>query len=152
SEILGLQFWDAAFRLLRERGAIRRATAGKNAGCWVMHVAAAGAAEQASEEAADEEDAEMIVRSNGTGTYVGKDISYQLWKFGLFGRDFRYAPFHTHTSGHTVWATCTNGGVPNAPAFGKGEQVYNVIDTRQAYLQNVVVMGLRALGFGAQAD
>ncbi|HJY88212.1 MAG TPA: arginine--tRNA ligase [Candidatus Acidoferrales bacterium] len=152
SEILGLQFWDAAFRLLRERGAIRRATAGKNAGCWVMHVAAAGAAEQASEEAADEEDAKIIVRSNGTVTYVGKDIAYQLWKFGLLGRDFRYAPFHTHPSGHTVWATCTNGGVPNAPAFGKGEQVYNVIDTRQAYLQNVVVMGLRALGFGAQAD
>ncbi len=152
SEILRLQFWDAAFRLLRERGVIRKATSGKNAGCWVMQMAAAGGAAQASEEATDEDDAKIIVRSNGTVTYVGKDIAYQLWKFGLLGRDFRYAPFHTHPSGHTVWASCANGGVPDAPAFGKGERVYNVIDTRQTYLQNVVVVGVRALGFGAQAD
>jgi arginyl-tRNA synthetase len=152
SEILRLQFWDAAFRLLRERGAIRKATSGKNAGCWVMQMAAAGGAEQASEEATDEDDAKIIVRSNGTVTYVGKDIAYQLWKFGLLGRDFRYAPFHTHPSGHTVWASCATGGAPDAPAFGKGERVYNVIDMRQTYLQNVVVVGVRALGFGAQAD
>jgi len=146
SEILRLKFWDAAFQKLQERGAIRKATSGKNAGCWVMQAAdVAGAT-------TEDDEAKIIVRSNGTVTYVGKDIAYQLWKFGLLGRDFRYARFHTHASGHTVWATCANGSEPDAPGFGNAGQVYNVIDSRQAYLQNVVVAGLRALGFREQAD
>jgi arginyl-tRNA synthetase len=146
SEILRLKFWDAAFQKLQERGAIRKAASGKNAGCWVMHAAdAAGAT-------TEDDEAKIIVRSNGTVTYVGKDIAYQLWKFGLLGCDFRYARFHTHPNGHIVWVTCANGGDPSAPVFGKAEQVYNVIDSRQAYLQNVVVAGLRALGFHQQAD
>src|SRR6185312_6234669 len=32
-----------------------------------------------------------------------------------------------------------------------GQKVYNVIDVRQSYLQDVVVAGLRALGFDEQA-
>jgi len=154
SEILRLKFWDAAFEQLRARGAIRKATSGKNAGCWVMQVSSSGTQHAGGDapEAAGEEDAKIIVRSNGTVTYVGKDIAYQLWKFGLLGRDFHYHRFDTHPSGHTVWVTCANGGEAGAPAFGKADQVYNVIDSRQAYLQNVVVAGLRALGFHAQAD
>ncbi len=153
SEILHLKFWEAAFEQLKQRGAIHKATSGKNAGCWVMQMSAAAGAggETAGKEAATEDDsdaeAKIIVRSDGTVTYVGKDIVYQLWKFGLLGREFRYARFHTHPSGHTVWVTCANGGEPNAPAFGKAAQVYNVIDSRQSYLQNVVMAGLRALGF-----
>ena len=155
SEILRLKFWDAAFEQLRERGAIRKATSGKNAGCWVMQVSSSGtqqAGGDAPEAASDDDEAKIIVRSNGTVTYVGEDIAYQLWKFGLLGRDFRYQRFDTHPSGHAVWVTCADGGEAGAPAFGKADQVYNVIDSRQAYLQNVVVAGLRALGFHAQAD
>jgi arginyl-tRNA synthetase len=151
SEILRLNFWDAAFQQLRERGAIHKATSGKNAGCWVMQAPATAGTEPANA-AAEDDEAKIIVRSNGTVTYVGKDIAYQLWKFGLLGRDFRYARFHTHPSGHVLWVTCADGGEPQAPAFGRADQVYNVIDSRQAYLQNVVVAGLRALGFHAQAD
>ena len=36
SEILHLQFWAAAFELLKERKAIYFETEGKNSGCWVM--------------------------------------------------------------------------------------------------------------------
>jgi arginyl-tRNA synthetase len=160
SEILRLRFWEAAFEQLTTRGAIRKATSGKNAGCWVMQrPAAAGtkdkgggaAAKEASSEGNEDEEAKILVRSNGTVTYVGKDIAYQLWKFGLLGRDFRYRRFHAHPGGHTVWVTCADGGEANSPTFGKAEQVYNVIDSRQAYLQNVVVAGLRALGYHAQA-
>jgi len=43
-----------------------------------------------------DEDAKVIVRSNGTVTYVGKDIAYHLWKFGLLGKDFGYKPFFTY--------------------------------------------------------
>jgi arginyl-tRNA synthetase len=149
SEILHLKFWDAAFEHLKKRNAIHLAASGKNAGCWVMRLNDAADAADASGE---DDDAKIIVRSNGTVTYVGKDIAYQLWKFGLLGRDFHYEKFHTYANGHTLWSTVSSGGDSHAPAFGRATIVYNVIDARQAYLQNVVVAGLRALGFNEQAD
>ena len=149
SEILHLKFWDAAFEHLKQRGAIQLATEGKNAGCWVMKLGEAQAAEEDGEEAAE---TKIIVRSNGTVTYVGKDIAYQLWKFGLLGRDFHYTRFHTHPSGHAVWMSSSDAGERDAPPFGHAARVYNVIDSRQSYLQKVVVEGLRALGFEEQAN
>jgi arginyl-tRNA synthetase len=149
SEILHLKFWDAAFELLKQRNAIHLAASGKNAGCWVMRMDQSGVEADAN---AEDDDAKIIVRSNGTVTYVGKDIAYQLWKFGMLGRDFRYGKFHTYPAGHTVWETVSTTGDSSAPAFGKAAIVYNVIDARQAYLQNVVVAGLRALGYEEQAS
>ena len=145
SEILHLQFWDTAFRLLQQRGAIHYETQGKNAGCWVMP-AAAFAGDQ------DGEDGKVIVRSNGTVTYVGKDIAYQLWKFGLLGKDFYYRPLMQYPDGHRVWVTADSPGDEPAPQFGHGARVYNVIDSRQSYLQDIVAAGLRALGFEKQAE
>ncbi|MCL6480694.1 MAG: arginine--tRNA ligase [Firmicutes bacterium] len=145
SEILRLKFWDAAFALLQQRGAVVYATSGKNAGCWVMPLSEADEATAAPE-------AKILVRSNGTVTYVGKDIAYQLWKFGLLDRDFAYRRFHTHPSGHTVWITASEAGEPDAPRFGRAAQVFNVIDSRQSYLQNIVAAGLRALGYHEQAE
>jgi arginyl-tRNA synthetase len=94
----------------------------------------------------------VIVRSNGTVTYVGKDIAYQLWKFGLLGKDFYYHKWHTYPNGHDVWASTDRPLDSAAPHFGGGARVYNVIDSRQSYLQDVVVAGLRALGFAQQAE
>jgi len=148
SEILHLKFWDAAFELLKKRNAIHLAASGKNAGCWVMRMDESGAE---ADPGADDDDAKIIVRSNGTVTYVGKDIAYQLWKFGLLGRDFHYEKFYRYPAGHTLWETVATAGDSSAPAFGKAAIVYNVIDARQAYLQNVVVAGLRALGYEEQA-
>ncbi len=136
SEILRLDFWKAAFEEMRRVGAVRQATAGKNAGCWVMSLNEAGE---------EEEDVKIIVRSNGTVTYVGKDIAYHMWKFGLLGKDFTYAPFERYASGKTLWRT-TAEGRDGAPSFGHASQVYSVIDTRQTYLQNVVVAALKAMG------
>jgi arginyl-tRNA synthetase len=154
SEILHLRFWDQAFSLLKERGAIYLETDGKNKGCWVMRYGQAGAAEGSQDgekqEAAD--DTKVIVRSNGTVTYVGKDIAYQLWKFGLLGRDFHYQRFHAYPDGHVVWVSSAAAGDSGAPAFGRGQKVYNVIDTRQSYLQDIVAAGVRALGYTEQAD
>jgi len=95
----------------------------------------------------------VLVRSDGTVTYVGKDVAYQLWKFGLLDADFCYARFHEYPDGHQLWATRAEG-VPagEAPSFGKAGVVYNVIDVRQSYLQRVVAEGLRVLGFPDQAD
>ena len=89
SEILHLQFWATAFELLKARKAIYFETEGKNNGCWVMP---GSAFREGSVEGDD--DSKVIVRSNGTVTYVGKDIAYQLWKFGLRGKDFHYFKWH----------------------------------------------------------
>jgi len=161
SEILRMKFWDAAFALLRESGAITLAASGKNAGCWVMQTQPESAriaevsapdAEAAADANAQEAEAKIIVRSNGTVTYVGKDIAYHLWKFGLLGRDFAYRRFHAHPDGHMAWVTAESGGDIDAPQFGRAQRVYNVIDSRQIYPQMVVKHGLRALNFDEQAD
>ena len=143
SEILQLKFWEQAFAQLKEAGAIHYAQQGPNRGCWVM---------QLPEDESGSEDEKIIVRSNATVTYVGKDIAYQLWKFGLLANDFRYRPFHEYPSGRVVWITTTCTEDENSPDFGGGHQVYNVIDVRQAYLQRVVAQGLRSLNFMSQAE
>jgi len=137
SEILHLRFWASAFELLKERKAIYLETEGKNAGCWVMPGLS--------------EEGKVIVRSDGTVTYVGKDIAYQLWKFGLLGKDFYYHPLQTYADGRTLWVT-TDQPNDSGQQFGHAAQVYNVIDARQSYLQDVVVAGLRGLGYDSQAD
>lgn len=146
SEILKLQFWATAFELLKQRGAIYYETAGKNAGCWVMP------ARFFSKGSVPEDESKVIVRSDGTVTYVGKDIAYQLWKFGLLGKDFYYRPLLVEEDGHTVWVTTDEPQPYPAPQFGRATEVYNVIDSRQSYLQDVVAAGLRALGFTEQAE
>jgi len=161
SEILHLRFWDAAFAKLKEAGAIELATSGKMAGCWVMR--AEKDAKTNAEDAESKEDTaktddeenlqdKIIVRSNGTVTYVGKDIAYQLWKFGLLGADFHYKRWMDAPAGETVWTTTTDADDPAAPHFGEpAARVYNVIDTRQSYLQDVVAQGLRGLGHAEAA-
>ncbi|MGB8523904.1 MAG: arginine--tRNA ligase [Candidatus Acidiferrales bacterium] len=162
SEILHLKFWDAAFKMLKERNAIQLATSGKNAGCWVMRLPsqrdaaeeskAAENPDAATEEPLEEAEAKIIVRSTGTVTYVGKDIAHHLWKFGLLDRDFHYQRFHKHPDGHEAWVTSSDRDDPGAPSFGHAHDVFNVIDSRQAYPQQVVVAGLRALGYDEEAD
>ena len=137
SEILHLQFWAAAFEQLKLRHAIYLENEGKNAGCWVMPGLS--------------EEGKVIVRSDGTVTYVGKDIAYQLWKFGLLGKDFHYRPLMTYSDGRVLWVS-TDESFEGEHQFGHGSRVYNVIDARQSYLQDVVAAGLRGLGYEAQAE
>jgi arginyl-tRNA synthetase len=128
------------------------------AGCWILPWKEKDKTETNAEGAEKTEDDEneqdkIIVRSNGTVTYVGKDIAYQLWKFGLLGKDFHYRKWPNAPEGQIVWATTSGNGDPAAPHFGEAAaSVYNVIDTRQAYLQKVVAMGLQALGHAKAAE
>ncbi len=142
SEILQLKFWEEAFAQLKKHKAITHVKEGPNQGCWVMRLA--GENDDIVEE-------KIIVRSNGTITYVGKDIAYQLWKLGLLKKKFHYRPFYQYPDGETVWVTATESFRDSEPTFGRGERVYNVIDVRQSYLQRVVVQGLQSLGFKEQA-
>ena len=142
SDILGLQFFEKAFGRLKECGAVRLEKEGKNAGCWVMPLS------QSEEFAGMEDPDKVIIRSDGTVTYVGKDIAYQLWKFGLLGSDFGYRFWREAW----VWETTTEGGAEEHPPFGAGQRVFNVIDARQSYLQKIVRAGLQALGHHDEAE
>jgi arginyl-tRNA synthetase len=139
SEVLHF-LWSHAFERMKASGAIHLQGEGKNRGCWVMPME--------THEGSDEHEADkVIVRSNGTITYTGKDIAYQLWKLGQVGLNFYFRPFRTEPDGRTIWTTTsdpTEAGA-EAPHFGSGATVYNVIDTRQSYPQEVVKRGVAAV-------
>jgi arginyl-tRNA synthetase len=173
SEILHLHFWDAAFAKLKEAGVLTYENEGKNEGCWVMRRAGtakplttgdtedpsaspsaslgASAKRAGSGEKITEEDQKVIVRSNGTVGYVGKDIAYHMWKFGLLGRDFGYRKFYRYPNAHDCWISTTDGEKDH-PHFGDVAEIYNVIDARQSEAQNTVIEALRGLGHGEAAD
>ena len=146
SEILHLKFWEVAFEQLKQSGVLYFETEGKNKGCWVMRRPGAEVVEQGE----IDEDAKVIVRSNGTVTYVGKDIAYHLWKFGLLGRDFGYRKFFRYPD-HECWISTEHGEEPH-PHFGGATAIYNVIDSRQSDPQANVIQALRGMGHTTQAD
>jgi arginyl-tRNA synthetase len=159
SEILHLHFWDAAFTKLKASGVLTFENEGKNKGCWVMRRAGTGtdrvdagdSPAQAGRDEISEEDQKVIVRSNGTVGYVGKDIAYHMWKFGLLGRDFAYRKFYRYPNQHDCWISSTEGEKDH-PHFGDVAEVYNVIDARQSEAQNTVIEALRGLGHNKAAD
>lgn len=139
SEILHLHFWDKAFEEMKRLGVIHFETEGAHKGCWVMPFEAHTGTD-------DHEADKILVRSNGTVTYTGKDIAYQMWKLGILGLDFNYRLFHKYADGREVWMTAeTQAASLQIPAFGGGETIYNVIDTRQSYTQDVVKKGVAAI-------
>jgi arginyl-tRNA synthetase len=148
SEILHLHFWDLAFKQMVERGVLYKEEQGKNAGCWVMRRPSAAAKSEAE---LTDEDQKVIVRSNGTVGYVGKDIAYHLWKFGKLGRDFGYRRFFLYPNGKQVWISAEDGEKDH-PHFGDSAAIYNVIDTRQSEAQHTVVDALTLLGYTEAAQ
>jgi len=166
-DVLQLHFWARAFEILKEKGAVFLQTEGRLAGCWVMQIQdmdegdtlgsgkeAAGQRASTDGEEAEESREKVIVRSNGTVTYVGKDMAYQFWKFGLLGRDFHYRVFSRESGGRPLWATSHVAATEEAarPPFGGATTVYNVIDVRQSYLQKLLKQGLAAIGHQRAAD
>lgn len=144
SEILKSKLWEKAFALLKEKNSVIYEESGKRSGCWVLKL-------KGKEEFKDEEDPDKIlVRSNGTVTYTGKDIAYQLWKFGLIKSNFKFKPFLKYSTGEVVFETTMEEG--EELPFGGGDLVVNVIDTRQSYLQKVVKEALNLLGYKKEAE
>ncbi len=168
-DILRLQFWAHAFEALKAQGAVFMQTEGKLAGCWVMRIeegdarasddGSAQADDRSAKALAERSDADdpeqrekVIVRSNGVVTYVGKDLANQFWKFGLLGLDFRYRLFATQPNGRSLWATTSGETEAGAPAFGRAQRIYNVIDSRQMYLQALLSQALRTLDHPKEAE
>ena len=158
-DIVRLKFWARAFEILKAQGAVYLQTEGKLAGCWVMRIeeeAGEGAAAESAEssEPVTETDSreKVIVRSNGVVTYIGKDLANQFWKLGLLGRDFNYRLFGEQTNGRPLWSTTSGPTDPAAPPFGRASRIYNVIDSRQMYLQALLSQALRTLGHPREAE
>jgi arginyl-tRNA synthetase len=164
-DILRLQFWTRAFEILKASGAVFLQTEGRLAGCWVMRVdddpaktesgsAASDATGPVTDGDPEEPEAreKVIVRSNGVVTYVGKDLANQFWKFGLLGKDFNYRLFAQQANGRPLWSTTSGPGDPGAPPFGHAKLIYNVIDSRQMYLQALLAQALGTLGHIEEAE
>lgn len=153
-DILRLHFWARAFEVLKEQKAVFLQTEGRLAGCWVMAIEDGAEAEVAENEDDPEQREKVIVRSNGTVTYVGKDMAYQFWKSGVLGRDFEYRHFATRLDGEALWATTSDAQLATGPhpSFGSAAATYNVIDVRQSYLQKLLKQALVAVGHPAEAE
>jgi arginyl-tRNA synthetase len=150
SDILHLHFWAKAFELLKEKKVLYFEEEGKNKGCWVM-TRLRTVKDDSTPEGPDE-DAKVIVRSNGTVGYVGKDIAYHMWKFGLLGLDFGYRKFYQYSDGRPVWISCgPKDSEPGAPHFGSVDAIYNVIDARQSDPQETVKQAILLMGHEAEA-
>ena len=147
-DILRLDFWETAFELLKKAGVLFLQPTGPQAGCWVMEIK-----EDRPNDITDPR-FKVVVRSDGTVTYVGKDIAYQFWKFGLIGKTFAFRPYLTQRSGRPLWTTATEGSEDQqeSPRFGHASAVFNVIDTRQAYLQKLLQQALVAAGHNKEAE
>lgn len=160
SSILNAGLWKRTFEVLRASGVLEKPETGPAAGCWIVPF---GEGEGQSSEGGQHTSDKILVRSNGTVTYTGKDIAYQLWKFGLaddprIGVDFHFVPWGAQPDGHMLWtmrppqAHVTPQEEADPKRFGHAKRVINVIDVRQSYLQQVVYESLRRLGFVEQAE
>jgi arginyl-tRNA synthetase len=150
SDILHLHFWAKAFELLKAAGVLYFEEEGKNKGCWVM--TRPGNVKSEGADDGPDEDSKVIVRSNGTVGYVGKDIAYHMWKFGLLGLDFGYRKFYEYADGRAVWISCDpKESEAGAPHFGGVGAIYNVIDARQSDPQETVKQAILLMGHEAEA-
>jgi len=167
-DIVRLKFWARAFEILEAQGAVFLQSEGKLAGCWVMKIEEgsdasieSGASMEPGDSIEPGESIEplkeasrekVIVRSNGVVTYIGKDLANQFWKLGLLGRDFNYRLFGVQANGRPLWSTTSEASDPAAPSFGRASRIYNVIDSRQMYLQALLSQALRTLGHPREAE
>ncbi|UCH95195.1 MAG: arginine--tRNA ligase [Candidatus Aminicenantes bacterium] len=132
SDIIELDFFKEARELMESKGVMYPSQDPEKKGCMVIQYE-------------KEKTEKIIIRSNGTVTYIGKDIAYTLWKVGLFDRDFYYRKFYTYEEDNKpIYMTDFH---PNQLKFnfGGGESVFNVIDVRQSYLQNIISQTLGPL-------
>jgi arginyl-tRNA synthetase len=133
SHIVTSRLWSKTFEMLKEKGIATLQTEGKNKYCWVIKL--------------ENEEEKVIVRSDGTATYIAKDIPYAAWKLGLVEDPFFYHKFADQWDESILWATTLNPNAGNLghPTFNSGEKVITIIDSRQARLQRIIATVLSHL-------
>jgi len=133
--------FDEGLETLKKNNAIVLEKEGKNAGCWVVKLV--------GEFANMTDPDKILIRSDGTATYTGKDVIFQLWKFGKLNSDFTFEPFIKQPNKVTAEKTSKKG---KKAKFGKAGKVINVIGVEQAYPQKVIAEVLKRLGYDKEAD
>ncbi|MGI0093610.1 MAG: arginine--tRNA ligase [Nitrosotalea sp.] len=122
SQIVHSKLWQVAFEKMKSMGIANLEQEGKNAGCWVIK--------------AESEEDKVLVRSNGTATYIAKDIPYAAWKLGILEDPFYYKHYAVQKTGRVLWQT-TLDSRDTAMRF-TGDRVITVIDSRQSRLQDII--------------
>ena len=124
SQIIRSGLWNKIFEKMKEMKLVELEKEGKNANCWVIR-------------GEKNEDDKILVRSNGTATYIAKDIPYAAWKLGILDDPFNYQKYTLQKDGKTLWQTTLNeSSEPKQNFFG--EKVITVIDSRQSRLQKII--------------
>ena len=122
SQIVHSKLWSAAFEKMKSMGITILEQEGKNAGCWVIK--------------AESEDDKVLVRSNGTATYIAKDIPYAAWKLGILEDPFYYKHYTVQKTGRVLWQTTLDSR--DTKMHFAGDHVITVIDSRQSRLQKLI--------------
>ena len=133
SQIVISGLWNKSFKMLKENRILTLQTQGKNKNCWVIKQ--------------DNEEEKVIVRSDGTATYIVKDIPYAAWKLGLVEDPFFYYKFTVQWDGSILWSTTLdpNSGNCKHSWFNSADKVITVIDSRQTRLQRIITKVLSSL-------
>ena len=125
SQIIRSGLWAKIFEKLKEMKLIEFENDGKNAKCWVIR-------------GDGTEEDKVIVRSNGTATYIAKDIPYAAWKLGLLEDPFYYEPYpKDQPNSQKLFQTTLNSD--GTKENFSGSKVITVIDSRQARLQKIIM-------------
>ena len=125
SQIIRSGLWSKIFEKLKEMGLVEFENDGKNAQCWVIR-------------GDGKEEDKVLVRSNGTATYIAKDIPYAAWKLGLLDDPFNYEKYSSEQpDSKTLWQTTLNDST-NPPQNFTAKKVVTVIDSRQERLQKII--------------
>ena len=138
THIVGSKLWSKTFELLKTNGIAKYEAEGKNKGCWVI----------GGEEGEEDKD---LVRSDGTATYIAKDIPYAAWKLGLVKDPFYYSKYIEQWDGSWLYATDLVAGISKSfpdGTFNGGERVITIIDSRQSRLQRIISQVLSKIGVG----
>lgn len=126
SHILASNQWNKTFEILKKKGVLVLETEGKNKDCWIIK--------------SNVTENKIVVRSDGTATYIAKDIPYALWKLGLIPDYSHYYKFSEQWDDSVLWATTldTKSYSEDHPKFNTAELAVTIIDSRQSKLQELV--------------
>ncbi|MDQ3807565.1 MAG: arginine--tRNA ligase [Thermoproteota archaeon] len=140
THIVGSKLWSKAFELLKRNAIAKYETEGKNKGCWVI------------EGKEGEEEDKVLVRSDGTATYIAKDIPYAAWKLGIVEDPFRYQEYTKQWDDSILYTTILSDGASSKSIdnkkFNGGERVITIIDSRQSRLQRIISQVLSNIAVG----
>lgn len=141
TDILHLKFFAEAMDLLREKWFVKFAEEGEAKGCRIIDLSSL------PQYAKEEKQYQILIKSDGVATYIGKDISFALWKLGYLKKNFHYDVFAHEPDGNIIYTTTTEENKEHKNKFWNYDTAITVIDNRQIGPQEIVKSSLQLLGY-----